>query len=576
MSATTHSIPATFQNPSGVAQPANLDVDGNLKVNIIAAAGNVVSIADGADIALGSTTDAAVVTDTTGTLSSKLRGLIKWAFERMPASLGQKLVATSFPVVVALDQSALPVTGTFYQATQPVSLATAPSTPVTNTNLDAALSTLATAAKQPTLVSGRMPVDPSGVTSPVSVVSLPLPSGAATAVLQTQPGVDIGDVTINNATGGSAVNVQDGGNSITVDGSVTVTQTTGTNLHAVIDTGSTTAVTQATGSNLHAVLDSGTLTTLTGITNVVHVDDNSGSITVDQPIGSNLHTVVDSGTITTVSTLTTITNVVHVDDNSSSLTVDAVSWPLPTLAATSIKQSDGSQKTQVVDGSGNVIGATSNALDINIKSGNPTTITATQATGTNLHTVVDSGAITETNSAAIKTAVEVIDNFISGSRGLVTEDSAAAIKTAVETIDNFISGARGLVTEDNSAAILTALTTGPITVTGTVSATSAADVLAIDSTAAYTAGDLAKKLIQTPDGRLRVAIAGLVSDTQESYVDGSLRTLSITTEGRLRVATLPAYDDLDIFRNEHDLFFGVPVLAAGQPYADIPNNPWGF
>src|SRR5436190_14655407 len=52
--------------------------------------------------------------------------------------------------------------------------------------------------------------------------------------------------------------------------------------------------------------------------------------------------------------------------------------------ATSTKQSDGTQKTQVVDGSGNVIGSTSNAIDINIKSGNPTSITANA--GTNLNT----------------------------------------------------------------------------------------------------------------------------------------------------------------------------------------------
>lgn len=38
-------------------------------------------------------------------------------------------------------------------------------------------------------------------------------------------GVDIGDVTINNASGAGAVNIQDGGNSITVDGSITVSQT---------------------------------------------------------------------------------------------------------------------------------------------------------------------------------------------------------------------------------------------------------------------------------------------------------------------------------------------------------------
>ncbi len=75
---------------------------------------------------------------------------------------------------------------------------------------------------------GLLQVDGSGVTQPVSgtffqatqpisAVSLPLPTGAATAALQTQPGVDIGDVTVNNGVGASAVNVQDGGNSLTID-----------------------------------------------------------------------------------------------------------------------------------------------------------------------------------------------------------------------------------------------------------------------------------------------------------------------------------------------------------------------
>lgn len=39
---------------------------------------------------------------------------------------------------------------------------------------------------------------------------------------------------------------------------------------------------------------------------------------------------------------------------------------------------------------------------------------------------------------SIKTAVEIIDNFISGARGLVTEDNSAAIKTSVELIDDAI------------------------------------------------------------------------------------------------------------------------------------------
>ena len=101
---------------------------------------------------------------------------------------------------------------------------------------------------------------------PVSATALPLPTGAATAAAQlpnnhnvvvtsapttavtgtfwqatqpvsgtvtatAQPGVDIGDVTINNASGASAVNIQDGGNSLTVDGTVAIS-----NLPATADT----------------------------------------------------------------------------------------------------------------------------------------------------------------------------------------------------------------------------------------------------------------------------------------------------------------------------------------------------
>jgi hypothetical protein len=64
---------------------------------------------------------------------------------------------------------------------------------------------------------------------PISATTLPLPTGASTLAAQTQPGVDIGDVTINNASGASAVNIQDGGNIITVDG--TITANAGTNLN---------------------------------------------------------------------------------------------------------------------------------------------------------------------------------------------------------------------------------------------------------------------------------------------------------------------------------------------------------
>ena len=98
-----------------------------------------------------------------------------------------------------------------------------------------------------TVSAGLLSVNGSGVTQPVSgtvaatqsgtwnigtvtvvtsVGSLTnaLPAGTnAIGKLAANDGVDIGDVTINNASGGSAVNIQDGGNSITVDGTVSAT-----------------------------------------------------------------------------------------------------------------------------------------------------------------------------------------------------------------------------------------------------------------------------------------------------------------------------------------------------------------
>jgi hypothetical protein len=74
-----------------------------------------------------------------------------------------------------------------------------------------------------------------------------LPTGAATSALQTQPGVDIGDVTINNAAGAAAVNIQDGGNSITVDGTVSIAGTVPVSATALpLPTGAATETSLAT------------------------------------------------------------------------------------------------------------------------------------------------------------------------------------------------------------------------------------------------------------------------------------------------------------------------------------------
>lgn len=66
-------------------------------------------------------------------------------------------------------------------------------------------------------------------------------------------------------------------------------------------------------------------------------------------------------------------------DSSGHLQVDVLTMPSVSGGATAAAQTDGSQKTQIVDGSGNVIGSTSNALDVNIKSGVSIDVTLSNA-----------------------------------------------------------------------------------------------------------------------------------------------------------------------------------------------------
>lgn len=85
--------------------------------------------------------------------------------------------------------------------------------------------------------AGRLKVEAfSGETLPVSFTgSGDVATQTTLAAINTKlvTGTDIGDVTINNSTGAAAVNIQDGGNTITVDGTVTANLSVADN--AVLD-----------------------------------------------------------------------------------------------------------------------------------------------------------------------------------------------------------------------------------------------------------------------------------------------------------------------------------------------------
>lgn len=189
----------------------------------------------------------------------------------LPKSVGPKPMSGSTSVTFASDQGGLFVTGTV--------TATNPSVGLNNT----------TAPTSSTLIgfrdsSGNLIPFPGSATSGITV----------TANQGTNPWVTSRTWSLSGLNDSVAVTGTVTANAGT--GNFTVVQPTGTNLHTVVDSGSVSA-TQGTSPwltsrnwNLASGSDSVSVTGL--VTSTV-----SGDVTVVQPTGTNLHAVIDSGSI---------------------------------------------------------------------------------------------------------------------------------------------------------------------------------------------------------------------------------------------------------------------------------------
>lgn len=203
-----------------------------------------------------------------------------------------------------------------------------------------------------------LPVGDAGGSLTVDASSLPLPTGAATSALQTQPGVDIGDVTVNNAAGASAVNIQDGGNSITVDGTVTANLAAGTNNIGDVD-----VLSIAAGNNNIGDVDVASIAA--GDNNIGNVDivtmpavTVTGVSTLAEQQTQTTHLATIAGDTTDIETaIELIDDTVHTDDaaRGKSLLIGAV---LDDTAPTSVTENQAgylrmsSARRLLVDGSG--------------------------------------------------------------------------------------------------------------------------------------------------------------------------------------------------------------------------------
>jgi hypothetical protein len=187
---------------------------------------------------------------------------------------------------------------------------------------------------------------------------------SGTWTLGANSGVDIGDVTINNAAGASAVNIQDGGNSITVDGTVSVTGVaTETTLSSLLTSSQLiddTIVTLGTDTYTEATSKGQVLgavrrdadTTLVNTTNEygpLQMDAN-GRLKVEVFSGETLPVSLSSTTITgTVAVTQSGTwDEVGINDSGNSITVDS----------TALSIGDGTNPVVVLtDGADNVSNA---------------------------------------------------------------------------------------------------------------------------------------------------------------------------------------------------------------------------
>lgn len=180
-----------------------------------------------ASVASDGTTGAAVPAKASyvgGNKSGNLQGLL----------VGQQTMANSLACVLPSDQSAIPVTGTFWQSTQPISAASLPlPTGAATAAKQPALGTAGTASTDVITVQGiasmtALKVDGSAVTQPVSATTLPLPTGAATAAKQPAlgtagtPSADV--ITVQGAASMTALKVDGSGVTQPVSGTVTANQ----------------------------------------------------------------------------------------------------------------------------------------------------------------------------------------------------------------------------------------------------------------------------------------------------------------------------------------------------------------
>ncbi len=385
--------------------------------------------------------------------------------------VGSQASSSSLPVVIASDQSTLPISGT---VTANIGTADGISTSAIQTNGNQITQVKDASANALQVAQGSTT---SGQTGPIvqtaTTTSAPTYTTGKTNPLSTDTSGNL-RTTISNAS-----------IPITSSGTLTVSDssagTTATNTTGLKDTvGTLSAGTAATKSlAVGGVYNSSAPTPTTGQQLSLQLD-GSGNLKISGTVTANLGTIDG--------------------------------------AALATNQTDGSQKTKIVDGSGNVIGATSNALDVNIKSGG--------SSGTQY-----------TNNAVQATPTGTVALGYDGTnvRGLLT-DGTGKLQTNITNSSLAVTGTFYQVTQPVSAASLP-LPTGASTAIkqpalGTAG-TPSADVLTVQGASSMTALKVDGTATTQP-------VSGTIADSNSAPIVGGSTQYSLVSAASTNATNIKA------------------------------------
>jgi len=207
---------------------------------------------------------------------------------------------------------------------------------------------------------------------------------------------------------------------------------------------------------------------------------------------------------------------VVIASDQSAVSVSATSLPLPTGAATAADQTNGSQKTQIVDGSGNVIGSTANALNVNVAGG----------------TVTGSENISQVGGVSVVSAGVNGTLATGGNQAAGNNISTNTNPTLVGGSDYGTTAKLQSLKVDASGNAQVAITNSP-TVTANVGATNG---LALDATltggSAKTQGNVASGVT---DSGNPVKVGGVYNSSAPTFTTGQRGDLQVDASGNLKV-----------------------------------------